>query len=80
MGGLSSRCLDCWNFKSRQVSDNTILLNVNNQGPGDPSFDDSSNPTPLLTDLNFAIVDDNESDSPSGSPGENAAIEKLLSN
>jgi hypothetical protein len=44
----------------------------------DLAFDVSSSPVPLLKDVNFAVVDDNGSDDPSGSPGENEVIDKML--
>jgi hypothetical protein len=64
----------------RTVNDQSGLLDDLGLGQGDTAFDVSATPTPLLKDLGFAIVDEKDSDDPSGSSGENAAIDRLLEN
>jgi hypothetical protein len=63
-------------FGGRTLQDqNTLLGFESTPGAGDLEFPVSTEP--ILKDIDFAAVSDDNSE-PSGSSGENAAIEKML--
>jgi hypothetical protein len=62
----------------RQTEDQNSLLVYNSAQPNDDlTFENATAPGPLLKDVDFAVVEDDNTE-PSGSSEENAVIEKML--
>jgi hypothetical protein len=83
MGSLCSRCLRLCpgaghHGSGRNANDHLTFLDEQGLGGDDLAFCVASTPAPLLKDVDFAVVEDSASDDPSGSSGENAAIDRMV--